>query len=105
MTTQTNDEKGYNGWYNYLTWKVALNIDNDEGTYKESRRQIQYNHIRNGDDLKNWFCEIAQTSEEGFYKIFDGFSETEISEVDFEEIYEAYKKEVEGEDERGEDEE
>ena len=35
---QTKDEQGYNGWTNYETWCMALWIDNDQGTYEESRR-------------------------------------------------------------------
>lgn len=30
--TQTNDEKGYQGWKNYETWNVKLWLDNDEYT-------------------------------------------------------------------------
>lgn len=36
-----SDEKTYNGWTNYATWGVALLIDNDEGTYNESREAAQ----------------------------------------------------------------
>jgi hypothetical protein len=34
MTAET-----YNGWTNYATWGVALVLDNDEGTFTETREQ------------------------------------------------------------------
>lgn len=100
-TNKMENENEYNGWGNYQTWKVALNIDNDEGLYNESRRLIRVMRIRNGDDLKSWFCEIAQ-GENGVYRVFDEWNESEINDVDFDEIFTAFNSEIE-EDERGED--
>jgi hypothetical protein len=94
----TNENESYNGWANYQTWKVALNIDNEESTYNESRDLIRYNRVKNGDDLKAWFCEIAQTQEQGFYRLCDSWSESELNEVDFDEIYNNYAQEFEEEE-------
>lgn len=30
----------YNGWKNYETWNVALWLDNDQGTYNETREMM-----------------------------------------------------------------
>jgi hypothetical protein len=70
-------------------------LDNDEGFYNESRDAIKRGDIKDGESYKEWFKEMAQTKEEGFYKIFDGWSERELDEVDWEEIYENHKREIE----------
>ena len=31
----TTESKGYNGWTNYETWLLALNIDNEEALNQE----------------------------------------------------------------------
>jgi hypothetical protein len=86
----------YNGWHNLNTWQVALNIDNDEGIYESSRDAIRDGAIKDGESYKAWFKEYAQTDEEGFYKVFDGWSEKELdNDVDWDEIYETHKKELE----------
>jgi hypothetical protein len=95
------ENESYNGWGNYQTWKVALNIDNDENLYNESREEIRRFRIRKGEDLKAWFCDIAKT-ENGVYRVFDEWNESELNEVDFDEIFTAFNSEIE-EDERGED--
>ena len=41
-------EKGYNGWTNYKTWLVSLNVDNNEGTY---------NMVRNIPDQRKWILQ------------------------------------------------
>lgn len=102
-------DESYNGWGNYQTWKVALNIDNDENLYNESREQIRRFRIRKGEDLKAWFKEIAFASylgEDVLYKVFDTWTKSELNEVDFDEIFTAFNSEIEEEDkedERGED--
>ena len=97
---ENKQDESYNGWGNYQTWNVALNIDNDEYLYKESRNEISRFRIRKGEDLKAWFCEIAKT--ENGYKVFDEWTESELNEVDFDEIFTAFNSEIE-QDERGED--
>jgi uncharacterized protein YgfB (UPF0149 family) len=50
------DER-YNGWTNYETWVTALWIDNDEGTYTESRRMVEQVRIDiadERDDVQSW---------------------------------------------------
>jgi hypothetical protein len=85
----------YQGWANLTTWQVALNIDNDEGLYEESRKAIEKGQIKDGESYKEWFKEYIQTKEEGFYKVFDGWREKELdNEVDWDEIYEAHKSEL-----------
>jgi hypothetical protein len=85
----------YNGYANFKTWQVGLNIDNDEGLYIESRDAIKRGDIKDGESYKEWFKEYTQTKEEGFYKVYDGWSDAELDEVDWNELYETHKKELE----------
>lgn len=87
------ENKKYNGWTNFETWQVALNIDNDEGVYHMSRDAIKDGTIHDGESYKEWFKEIAESKEEGYYKLFDGWSENELKEVNWEEIYKSHKEE------------
>jgi len=91
-TFKVKDERYY-GWTNFNTWQVALNIDNDEGTYHASREAIKDGTITDGRSYKEWFKENFQSQEEGYYKIQDGWSENELNEVDWEEIYKNHKEE------------
>ena len=34
-------EEEYNGWTNYETWLLALNVDNDQGLYSIARDIIK----------------------------------------------------------------
>lgn len=34
-------EEGYNGWTNYETWLLALNVDNDQSLYNFTRDLIK----------------------------------------------------------------
>lgn len=86
------EDKKYNGWANYETWKLALNIDNDEELYKESRRKE-----RTAEELKRWIEEISESinikeiNEVGF-KLCDFWSTAEWDEIDFDEIAESFNK-------------
>lgn len=84
----------YQGWSNYETWKLALNLDNDEFIYRETRRMA---HLEGenftGDFLKDWLEEQFEFHEVG-YKIADFWSYNEWQEVDFDEVAEAILKEV-----------
>lgn len=91
---KVEEPKGYNGWTNYETWDIALNIHNDQGLYEESREAIKSGEIKNGDSYKEWFKERTETDQEGFYKVSDGWSERELdNDVDWQEIYESHKNE------------
>lgn len=51
------DEAGYNGWKNYETWVTALWIDNDEGSYKESRALVESARIDATDEREEWWSD------------------------------------------------
>jgi len=76
----------YNGYTNYETWKLCLNLDSDESLY---------NYYKNykGDciDLKD---EIEHAFEvENGYKIEDFWSYNEWKEINWEEVLETRKEE------------
>jgi len=84
----------YNGWSNYQTWKLALNISNDEGFYKESRELVKKGEIVSGQGLKEWLEGIITYSEEfNTWKICDTWSNAEWSEINFEEVFDNIKQE------------
>jgi len=72
--------EGYNGWSNYETWKLALNIDNDEGLYNESRSRAW-----TPGELRDWLEEAFAFQDVG-YKICDFWSFNEWKEIDFDEV-------------------
>lgn len=91
---EVENPERYQGWSNFDTWQVALNIDNDEGTYEMSREAIREGTITDGESYKEWFKESFATDEEGFYRIVDGWSERELDNVDWDEIYNSHKEEI-----------
>lgn len=98
---QSNNQKEYNGWTNYTTWNVALNIDNDQYMQEETLRVIKEGEVNNGDELKSWFkqnLEDAGNYNEEYhsYKLSDAWNERELdSDVNWFELFESYKQQVE----------
>lgn len=97
---QSNNQKEYNGWTNYHTWSVALNIDNDQYMQEETLRVIKEGEVNNGDELKSWFkqnLEDAGNYNEEYrsYKLSDAWSERELDDdVNWYELYNTYKAQV-----------
>lgn len=98
-------DKEYNGWTNYMTWDVALNIDNEQYFQEETYRAIKEGEINNSDELKDWFKQNLEDSgnyNEDFhsYKLSDAWSERELDDdVNWYEIYETYKENIKKEEE------
>lgn len=106
------ENAGYNGWTNYETWAMALWIDNDEGSYNESRdivRRAQATsptdaygteRTRAADALKEW-------AEGPYYDAAESISGTVFADllgsaweqVDWYEIASNYLEEVASESE------
>ena len=78
----------YNGWTNYETWLMALNIDNDQGM-QECVLELIYNnsgpYIMTSSDLKDWIEDMIAIECHGtqMYKIFDSWSECEFANIDW----------------------
>jgi len=81
----------YNGWANYETWKMHLNLTNEEGLYNSSRaviKETEGEDYEKAQALKEW---VEQTFWVDKYDIVhfpegDSFTMAELSEVDWLEI-------------------
>lgn len=85
-----SEDKKYNGWTNYETWKLALNLDNDEGVYRDVRvRNTEWT----GDELKEYLEEAFEFEDVG-YKICDFWSYHEWNEIDFDAVAESINVDI-----------
>jgi hypothetical protein len=97
---ESNAQKEYNGWTNYTTWNIALNIDNDQYMQEETFRVIKEGEVKNGYELKDWFKQTLEDSEnysEDYrsYKLSDAWSERELDDdVNWVELYNTYSKQI-----------
>ena len=101
---EQNKDKEYNGYTNYMTWDVALNIDNDESFQEEVYANIKDGNIKNGYELKEWFKENLEESgnynqEYDVYKLSDAWTNRELEDVNWTEIYDNYKQNIKEEEE------
>lgn len=87
----------YNGWKNYETWLMALNIDNDEGMQRAVLEFVTLNSRVNADSLKDYIEDMIAIECHGIqmYKIFDSWSEREFANIDWHELFEAYQRDAE----------
>lgn len=90
--TMRPDEQGYNGWSNYPTWAVALWLDNDPGTYEESRAIVRDAlesralRIDADDALREYVREMVELDEASLRADLLGFA---LDSVDWREITDA----------------
>lgn len=95
------DEK-YNGWTNYETWLLKLNLDNDEGTYNMMNdfvREWRTGHsiedeYELGEAIKDYLEETFYIEEHQIYKICDVWTTRDWHEIDWPEIAKAYLDET-----------
>ncbi len=85
----------YNGWTNWETWNVALWIDNEEFTYKESRKLTRKrSHDRYFASSVECFCNETYPNGTPDMK-----GESEMDNVNYQEIADAWREEYELENE------
>jgi len=90
------EHKEYNGWYNYETWLLALNVNNDHGLYDARREMVKEGTEKNmsvqeiADILKDWLEELSHIDEHGIYKLSDSWTYRDWSEINWDEIAEAW---------------
>tara|TARA_R100000306_G_C4346821_1_gene128056 strand:+ start:691 stop:987 length:297 start_codon:yes stop_codon:yes gene_type:complete len=96
----------YNGWINYDTWKLKLNIDNDEGLYNIFK-ELMEESIKNGtiDDIdeeyiKEYCEELAEYSDKfnSFRFGFDSWSWFEWENIHFNDILVSLKRDYQVEE-------
>ncbi len=87
----------YNGWTNWETWNVALWVDNDYETYKRKQRFVRGLRILDWRDFVGHvehFCKEIYPSGTADMK-----DESEMDNVNYQEIADAWQEEYELEDE------
>lgn len=96
------DEK-YNGWVNYETWLMNLNLTNEESLYNQMLEIVKENSEKDdydiGEELKNWIEESFYVEEYDIYKICDNWTTRDFQEIHWTEIASSLRtEETEGED-------
>lgn len=90
-------DESYNGWVNYETWLLALNVDNDEGLYDITRDLIKRTKDMDlyeaAKELKEQLEELTYNEEWAVYKICDNWTQRDWNEIDFNEIVENWREE------------
>ena len=90
------EDKTYNGWSNYETWLLKLNLDNDQGTYKMCKEFFTDNYNKDKDtydlakEFKDYLEELIYIEDHQIYKICDVWTTRDWFEIDFVEITESY---------------
>jgi len=87
-----NKEK-YDGFSNYETYRLKLNLNNDEeGLHSECMRMVESETITS-EKLKKWLEECSEFHEVGF-QLCDFWSYNEWRKINFEEILKALIEEA-----------
>lgn len=91
-------EEGYNGWRNYETWLLKLNLDNDHGTYSMMIDMV-HDLLEGNEDcdaydlgqaIKYNLEGLFYIEEHNIYKISDVWTTRDWAEIDWSEIAQAY---------------
>lgn len=79
----------YNGYVNYETWKLALNIDNSEGT------QEYFKSFNGADEVKEAVTEFMEWDKENkvFKFMWDEWTIEQFNKINWEEVYESINAE------------
>ena len=90
-------EEGYNGWTNYETWLLALNVDNDQGLYNFTRDLIKQTKPMDvwdaARELKQQLEDIAYDEKCDIYKICDNWTQRDWNEINFSKIVKSWREE------------
>ena len=81
------EDETYNGYTNYETWKLCLNLDNDESLYNEYK-----DYDRDYTQLKESLESIFEV-DNGYKISYDFWSYNEWKEIDWIEVLETRKEE------------
>ena len=86
-------KKEYNGYTNYETWLLCLNIDNDQGLQSNIKEQVnEYPNADNyelGQNIKEYLEEIFYREDCGIYRIdHDSWTFRDWKEINWKEVAE-----------------
>ncbi len=82
----------YNGYTNYETWLLCLNIDNEQGIYEsvnefvEKKKELDNYDL--GEKLKEFLEELFFVDEHNIYKICDTWTFRDWQEINWVEVAE-----------------
>lgn len=89
-------QETFNGYTNFETWLMSLNLDNDQ-VLNEELHQIanapRLSIYERSEALKEWVSELFYVEEYGIYKICDTWTERDFQEIDFYDIIESHIEE------------
>ena len=90
-------DETYNGWTNYETWLLALNVDNDQGLYNIARDLIKQTKSMDvydaAKELKGHLEDITYDEKCDTYKICDNWTQRDWHEINFNEIVKSWREE------------
>ena len=90
-------DETYNGWTNYETWLLALNVDNDQGLYSIARDIIKQTKSMDvydaASELKDQLEELTYNEKCDTYKICDNWTHRDWKEINFNEIVKSWREE------------
>jgi len=97
-TTQTINEqpinKSYNGWTNYETWLLKLNLDNDYGLYQMCNEYFEESKDIGKYELSQMFKEYLEElffiEEHNIIKLCDTWTWRDWEDINFFEIVGSY---------------
>lgn len=95
----------YNGYSNYETWLMSLNLDNDQFLNSELMRiaNSSKDTYDKAGELKDWIESEFSNDELGIIKVCDTWTNRDFQEIDWSEIIESHlDAEYESEDEEEE---
>lgn len=98
MEMETQEK--YNGWKNYETWLLHLNLSNEQGLYEmvfewvkdNPKENFEYQFERD-ETFKDWLYEMFFIEEYNVIKICDSWTTRDFDDVDFREVLEAFEEE------------
>ena len=84
----------YNGWVNFETWLLRLNLDNDYGLYQMCIEYFEENKDQDvyylAEQFKDYLEELFFIEEHSIIKLCDVWTYRDWQEIDFIEIVESY---------------
>ena len=90
-------EETYNGWTNYETWLLALNVDNNQGLYETARDLIKRTKdldvYEAAKEMKDYLEELTYNEECSIYKICDNWTHRDWHVINFSEIVKSWREE------------
>jgi ferritin len=87
----------YNGYTNYETWLLCLNIDNEQGIYDSVNEFVEENKELDNYDLADMLKEFLEewfyVEEHSIYKICDSWTFRDWQEINWVEVVETRRGE------------